>query len=45
MLVYNVLGSSADAIEILTAFMKAKGLQAGQIPRVLLVGNIEMQIF
>jgi len=35
------LSSSADAIEILNGIMKAKGLQAGQIPRVLFVGNIE----
>lgn len=35
------LSSSADAIEILNGVMKAKGLQQGQIPRVLFVGNIE----
>lgn len=35
------LSSSADAIEILNGIMKAKGLQQGQIPRVLFVGNIE----
>lgn len=35
------LSSSADAIEILNGIMKAKGLQQGQIPRILFVGNIE----
>lgn len=35
------LSSSADAIEILNGIMKAKGLQQGQVPRVLFVGNIE----
>lgn len=35
------LSSSADAIELLTATAKAKGLQPGQIPRMLFVGNIE----
>jgi len=35
------LSSSADAIEILNGVMKAKGLQQGQIPRILFVGNIE----
>lgn len=35
------LSSSADAIEILNGIMKAKGLQQGQIPRVLFIGNIE----
>lgn len=35
------LTSQADAIEILNGIMKAKGLQQGQIPRVLFVGNFE----
>lgn len=35
------LSSSADAIEILEGIMRAKGLQKGQIPRVLFIGNIE----
>ncbi len=35
------LSSGADAIEILNGVMKAKGLQQGQIPRILFVGNIE----
>jgi chaperonin GroEL len=35
------LSSSADAIEILNGVMKSKGLQQGQIPRILFVGNIE----
>lgn len=35
------LSSSADAIDILNGIMKANGLQQGQIPRVLFVGNIE----
>lgn len=35
------LSSSADAIEVLNGVMKAKGLQPGQIPRILFVGNIE----
>lgn len=39
------LSSSADAIEILNGVMKAKGLQQGQIPRILFVGNIEDAAF
>lgn len=35
------LSSAADAIEILNGIMKANGLQQGQIPRVLFIGNIE----
>ncbi len=35
------LTSSADAIELLNGVMKAKGLQQGQIPRILFVGNFE----
>lgn len=35
------LSSVADAIEILEGIMRSKGLQRGQIPRVLFVGNIE----
>lgn len=35
------LSSAADAIEILEGIMRSKGLQKGQIPRVLFVGNIE----
>lgn len=35
------LSSSADAIEILNGVMRAKGLDKGQIPRILLIGNIE----
>lgn len=35
------LSSSADAIELLNGVMKAKGLQQGQIPRILFVGNFE----
>lgn len=35
------LSSSADAIEILNGIMRAKGMQQGQIPRVLFIGNIE----
>lgn len=35
------LSAAADAIEILNGTMKAKGLQPGQIPRMLFVGNIE----
>lgn len=35
------LSSSADAIEILNGIMRAKGLQQGQIPRVLFVGSFE----
>lgn len=35
------LTSSADAIDILNGIMKANGLQQGQIPRILFVGNIE----
>lgn len=35
------LSSAADAIDVLTNVAKAKGLQQGQIPRVLLIGNIE----
>lgn len=35
------LSSAADAIEILNGIMKSKGLQQGQMPRVLFVGNIE----
>lgn len=35
------LSSSADAIELLNGVMKAKGLQPGQIPRILFVGNFE----
>lgn len=35
------LSSSADAIEILTRTAEAKGLQPGQIPRMLFIGNIE----
>lgn len=35
------LSSSADAIEILNNVVKAKGVTEGQIPRVLLIGNIE----
>lgn len=35
------LSASADAIELLNGVMKAKGLQQGQIPRVLFVGNFE----
>lgn len=35
------LSSSSDAIEILEGIMRAKGLQKGQIPRVLFLGNVE----
>lgn len=35
------LSSSADAIVIMNGIVRAKGLQQGQIPRVLFVGNIE----
>lgn len=35
------LSSSADAIELLNGVMKVGGLQQGQIPRVLFVGNFE----
>lgn len=35
------LTSSADAFEILTRTAQMKGLQPGQVPRLLLVGNIE----
>lgn len=35
------LSSAADAIDILNGIMKANGLQPGQIPRILFVGNIE----
>lgn len=35
------LSSTADAIEILNNLVRAKGVQQGQIPRVLFVGNIE----
>lgn len=35
------LSSAADAIELLNGVMKANGLQQGQIPRILFVGNIE----
>jgi chaperonin GroEL len=35
------LSSAADAIELLNGVMRANGLQQGQIPRVLFIGNIE----
>lgn len=35
------LSSSADATEILNGIVKAKGLQEGQIPRILFVGNFD----
>lgn len=35
------LTSSADAIEILTGIMKANNLEAGQMPRILFIGNFE----
>jgi chaperonin GroEL len=35
------LSSAADAVEILNGIMKAKGLQPGQVPRILFVGNVE----
>lgn len=35
------LTSAADAIELLNGVMRAKGLQQGQIPRVLFIGNFE----
>lgn len=35
------LSSAADSIELLNGVMKVGGLQQGQIPRVLFIGNIE----
>lgn len=35
------LSSAADAIQILTQTAQAKGLQPGQIPRIVFIGNIE----
>lgn len=35
------LSSGADAIELLNGVMKANGLQQGQMPRVLFIGNFE----
>lgn len=35
------ISSAADAIELLTKTAQAKGIQPGQIPRLLFIGNIE----
>lgn len=35
------LSSAADAVEIMTKTAQAKGIQPGEIPRILFIGNIE----